>query len=101
MSTISEQERADTLRKIAVMQAYVDGKEIEMTSHGDLWVRCDFPTWNWSDKDYRVKPEPRAFWVNIYDSGVLGRAYMTKEEAENGAIEGHRNKCIKVREVVE
>lgn len=48
-------------RKIAVMQAYRDGKEIECTgtkhpeSLDGKWRNAGTPSWNWRDMDYRVK----------------------------------------------
>lgn len=46
--------------KIAVMQAYAEGKEIEMCSTDansvKKWVKDCCPIWNWQYYDYRVKP---------------------------------------------
>ena len=50
--------------KIQIMQAFRDGKAIESRrmpnfeeglSEGD-WGDDALPTWNWSRRDYRVKP---------------------------------------------
>ena len=48
-----------TEEKIAVMQAYVEGKKIQVRSCGyDLWRDCIYePDWDWVSCDYRVKPE--------------------------------------------
>ena len=48
-----------TKEKIAVMQAYVDGKTVQCMYKGN-WV--DFvepPIWNWRDNQYRIKPEEK------------------------------------------
>lgn len=51
--------------KIAVMQAFEDGKTIEARSRREteaLWKRLNFPAWDWIGYDYRVavtKPEPK------------------------------------------
>jgi len=48
-----------TKEAIRVMQAYVDGKEVEskhITSHN--WVLDKTPRWNWDNFDYRIKPTP-------------------------------------------
>lgn len=47
-----------TKEKIAVMQAYEDGKTIQQDYHGE-WVDIDVPEWNWATSDYRVMPEPK------------------------------------------
>ena len=50
--------REETARMIEVMQAYVDGEEIEVklpTSAG--WVGPQPPSWRWGDLEYRVKPK--------------------------------------------
>lgn len=53
--------------KIAIMQAYLDGKSIEFSFDGESYrpvlVEPDF---DWRLLDYRVKPEIREGWVNIY-----------------------------------
>lgn len=56
--------REDTKKAIAVMQAYVDGKEIETRWHSKYESCCN-PAWHWDDAamNYRVKPEPRVIEV--------------------------------------
>lgn len=47
---------------ISVMQAYADGKKIQILGlHNEGWIDWvlkDAPTWDWNHCDYRVKPEP-------------------------------------------
>lgn len=43
--------------KIAVMQGFVDGRQIEIKLGGD-WSAVGQPRWSWSNCDYRIKPEP-------------------------------------------
>lgn len=52
-----------TVEMIAVMQAYIDGKEIQYRrvtcSPPSIWFDCDtnrVPDWSWGYHDYRVKP---------------------------------------------
>lgn len=52
----------NTEEKIEVMQAYLDGKEIEFSSdypNPRYWARVDKPRWNWIGCSYRVKPSPK------------------------------------------
>lgn len=71
-----------TAEKIAVMQAYEDGKEIEY-SYKDCpaWKRATTPTWNWSTTDFRVKPEPEYIPFAFEDAEFLiGKAVKSKQK---------------------
>ena len=49
--------REETKERIKVMQAYVEGKDIEyLDEYNDKWERAGNPSWN-TDKVYRIKPE--------------------------------------------
>lgn len=51
-----------TKEKIAIMQAYVDGKEIEFKPQfSDNWETCKEPVWNWHECSYRVKKKIHYF----------------------------------------
>ncbi len=55
-------EIAELDRRIAVMQAYRDGKKIEYNDaeESGRWLsRYGQPDWNWHDRTYRIAPEPR------------------------------------------
>ena len=60
-----------TKERLLVMQAYVDGKEIEYRAVGiGPWLSAGSPIWNWVEREYRVKPEPpMEIWVNVYPDG--------------------------------
>lgn len=49
-----------TREQIEVMQAFLEGKEIEQAPQLDLsnWWTVAFPVWDWSHFEYRIKPEP-------------------------------------------
>lgn len=58
--------------KIAVMQAFADGKAIECSPFGPAdWAPVSSPAWNWDEYDYRVKREPREFVVIKHPNGIL------------------------------
>lgn len=56
--------REQTIEAIRVMQAFVDGNEVEfknrhqLTNGLPLWVPAPNPVWNWIDdiKSFRIKP---------------------------------------------
>ena len=50
--------REQTIEAIRVMQAFVDGKEVEFKWGSMDWNSTDKPEWNWSAYDYRIKPTP-------------------------------------------
>lgn len=45
-----------TKEYIKVMQAYVDGAEIEFNVRViDRFIKVDYPTWDWKQNNYRIK----------------------------------------------
>ena len=52
--------KEETENAIKVMQAYVDGKQIEFCTVTEKeWRLCDNPTFNWTHYDYRVAKIPQ------------------------------------------
>ena len=45
-----------TKEAIRIMQAFVDGKEVEAFSSCQKWERATTPRWGWDDTQYRIKP---------------------------------------------
>ena len=92
--------------KIKVMQAALDGKEIEYRfKHDDTWAGYlgTEHVWNWNEVDYRIKEEPMEFWMIKYDWGVTSSTWGTQEMAEAHAKDmveaGETFRLFKVREV--
>jgi len=50
--------REQTIEAIRVMQAYVDGKEVEVQRPiaGSVWLPASEPRWDWFNSNYRIKP---------------------------------------------
>lgn len=91
--------------KIKVMQAYIDGKEIQCRSilGGEWGDAIDELRWNWDSTDYRIKPNPREYYLAYikYPSGA-SRHYVYHEEKKAykyGTPFGGSREIIKVREV--
>ena len=85
--------REDTKKAIEVMQAYVDGAEIELVNVvTNTWATIENPTW--IGDGYRIKPKPREFWVSAF-------RYST-DQTERHCFDGKPSfgTWIKVREVL-
>jgi hypothetical protein len=50
--------KEQTIEAIRVMQAFVDGKEIESLCNEVIWERVVNPIWSWNTTWYRIKPTP-------------------------------------------
>lgn len=83
---------------IEVIQAHRDGKTVQcrLQKHQEDWYDAE-PDWNFYDFDYRIKPEPREWWVNVYKTFSVW--YDNKEEADKSQT-FHRLECRHVREVL-
>lgn len=77
--------REQTKEAIKVMQAFVDGKDIEINHHGyNLeWKKCKEPKWNWIVQDYRIAPDQEEPKEKRY------RPYTMEEFVEDLKIHGN------------
>jgi len=92
----------NTQEKIKIMQAFVDGKVIQVTARGGDWVdmsQLDNPGWNWHGCTYRIKPESKVIWVN--EGEVNMYVFSTEEEACRDAGPALIRTAIKYQEVIE
>lgn len=65
-----------TQEKIAVMQAHVDGKTIQVYSYSNGgWSESYDPRWNWTDFTYRIAPELIKIYIYRRKNGdtVIGK----------------------------
>jgi hypothetical protein len=66
-----------TKEAIKVMQAFVDGKEVEHWYY-EMWVKIHVPRWDWVNTEYRIKPTAKLRpWTA--DEVPLG-AWMRKKQ---------------------
>ena len=99
-------ERAKEL--LPIIQAFVDGKTIQYLDIDGSWYDLDEPNWEYSVNNkvrYRIKPEPREFWIQIqksYDGNekITGSGWIDKGDPTPEAT-GKMSTIIKVREVIE
>ena len=83
---------SSTKEKIAIMQAYEDGKKIQgrdpETEDWFDWTGKNEPSWDWRSGDYRVKPEPCKLWVIDYpgNPNTVLCGWRTKQAAEDHLV---------------
>jgi hypothetical protein len=101
-----------TKEKIAIMQAFEDGKPIEMKNASSAqWSTLSMgksadPIWNWGSCDYRIKQEPKVVYINYYEDYEESEGYSPYGDvydSEEDAIEGRGDvgKTLKFIEVLE
>lgn len=56
---------------LPIIQAYAEGKDIEMLTVDNEWIKATFPNFTLNPRFYRIKPEPKY------------RPFETKEECWN------------------
>lgn len=90
-------ERAAVAKRIEVMQAYVDGKQIQCCNYEDeVWVDCYFPAFH-PGEQYRVSPVvKRTMYLShgkpmrLFDPEVVSDSYgMTPVEVTFTIPEGY------------
>lgn len=103
--------REETLHAIAVMQAYADGKQLEVRTPRGFPRERDWysvkphetPNWNWDSSEYRIAPEkPSIDWSHVapeyrflaVDDDEHGHLYAVKPVARVGdwIDENNRNR---------
>lgn len=71
-----------TQEKIAVMQASLDGKVIQVRDHrAPEWCEAYKPLWNWADFEYRVAPE--VIKIYVYKHKSLGEIFSRTKPFES------------------
>ena len=94
---MSPEERERVKGYIKVLEAYLDGKTIQYANEGYKWtdIACDVPPpFNFTlAGQYRVKPEPREFYLSF--DGIGNHSWLIKK----GSIS--LGTKILVREVLE
>lgn len=87
---------------IAVMQAAERGETVQWRpsiSVGD-WTDVVIPAWDWTTRQYRVKPKPREWWANIYPGGLVS-CHESRAKADVVDVNRRRIECVPVREVLD
>lgn len=91
-----------TAKLLPVMEAWLSGKAVQYHVNNIYGEWTDFtgdtPAFQDLGFRWRVKPEPRHWWVNTYPDGEA-EAFATKAEADSRAA-GDRSGCVEVIEVL-
>lgn len=76
------------------IQAFAEGKEIQFKEQASaIWKNTECPSFILGC-EYRIKPEKKKAWVNIYYNKMCGH-YSSKKAADEGAMSG-RMACIEI-----
>lgn len=102
--------REEAKKLTAIVQAYADGKALQKRVRSD----CGSSKWEWVDCgevyefqggwDYRIKPEPRGWWLVIFGKPVAIFVANTLPAAVSYASSLPRDtgyQIVPVREVLE
>lgn len=87
-------------KMLPIIEAYAKGEVIQYKSSNGIWYIEKDLTFTDEPENYRIKPKPMEFWINIYPDGGKSEPHMSKEKADEWATTD-RIKCIRVREVEE
>ena len=70
---------------IEVIQAHRDGKKIEWrlkNEEDSPWSNSPFGiSWDFHDFDYRIKQEPREWWISVRGTESCAVAFLNRESA--------------------
>ena len=78
--------REETIKCIEVMQAYVDGEEIEeLVSKDSDWRSVQNPEWDWDFNDYRKKPQ--SMKVTEEEKKIIGRSLIWTKCKKTGHVD--------------
>lgn len=88
---------------IDVIQAHKDGKQIQFQAGGCLlWidVQDNDPSWDFNSCNYRIKPEPRRFWLNVYPDTRIYKVHLSLQSATENKSKRIPVETIEVVEVL-
>ena len=97
--------------KIDILTSFTKGAILESrwkdgTNRGfNNWIRCAVPVWDFTEIEYRIKPEPQTIFVNMYGPS-MNSVHSTQEAAHKSFCPSASNrsrsrKAVQFREVME
>lgn len=83
---------------VPFIQAFAEGKTIQVQI-GSGWDDVNDPNFNNDPAIYRIKPEPREFYIGIYEDQVMrGITHHSMDDAKQAWYSA--KEVIRVREVI-
>ena len=91
---MDKDEYKDRIKKqIEVMEAYLEGKDIQVSYGGGIWEDTEHPEWTWDVIKYRVKPEepeePKKLMTNRQLAELLAKGYGELRYRHNLLVKTH------------
>ena len=86
---------------IAVMEASKTKVIQARRTASSEWSDVKAPNWDWFACEYRVKPQPREFWINTYSNGSVYLHNNSEEAGWQKRCSGNTSTTIHVIEVIE
>lgn len=80
---------------LPLVQALAEGKTIQSNYRGTHWVDLDDVSFSDPHKCYRIKPEPRRWWLVAYYKHTPWQVWTSKPEEMSNIEE-----CVEVMEVI-
>ncbi len=66
---------------LPLVQALAEGKTIQIKTDANVWEDREEVPFLCDPCVYRVKPEPREYWISHYEDGLVSGIYAVKEDA--------------------
>lgn len=80
-------------KQIEVMEAYLEGKDIQVSYGGGIWDDTEYPEWNWDVIKYRVKPdevdEPKKLMTYRQLAELMAKGYGEFRLRHNLLVKTH------------
>lgn len=89
----------DTAREyLPLVRALADGRSIQHQKTDGTWIDEIELSFDWPAHRYRIKRNPKEFWFNRYDHGVMHGPYASKQMAIEHSMNFAEQVCF--REVI-
>lgn len=71
---------------VEVVTAFRDGKKVQSRQRfaNTCWGDTNSPDWNFSEFEYRLKREPREFWIVDHRDHEVPRVYSCEQKLWSG-----------------
>lgn len=84
---------------LPIITAFAEGKAVQYKPEAGEWEDCINPTFSMPMHKYRIRPEPREWFANIY---LSGSGYLHETENDSASARGNsKAETIRVREIIE